>query len=80
MIRKGIYHTPCDFSFPLSEICKTNVYLKKDFMQFTGSFKERGARYALLSLSEEEKRKGVVLASAGNHALAMAWHGELSVV
>lgn len=75
MIRSGIVHTPCDYSTSLSEICKTNVYLKKDFMQLTGSFKERGARFALLSLSDEEKKTGVVLASAGNHALAMAWHG-----
>jgi threonine dehydratase len=75
MIRSGILRTPCDYSTSLSDICKTNVYLKKDFMQFTGSFKERGARYSLLSLSEEEKKNGVVLASAGNHALAMAWHG-----
>lgn len=75
MIRKGILHTPCDYSTALSELCKTNVYLKKDFMQFTGSFKERGARYSLMSLNAAEKKKGVVLASAGNHALAMAWHG-----
>jgi threonine synthase len=76
MIRSGIHRTPCDFSYSLSELCKTNVYLKKDFMQFTGSFKERGARYALLSLNSEERESGVVLASAGNHALAMAWHGK----
>ena len=42
---------------------------------FTGSFKERGARNALLALSEEKKAKGVVAASAGNHALALSWHG-----
>ena len=39
LIRSGIKYTPCDYSTSLSEICKTNVYLKKDFMQFTGSFK-----------------------------------------
>lgn len=76
LIKSGVQYTPCDFSHALSEICNTNVYLKKDFMQFTGSFKERGARYALLSLSSEEKENGVVFASAGNHALAMAWHGK----
>ena len=75
LIKSGIKHTPCDYSTPLSEICDANVYLKKDFMQFTGSFKERGARNALMSLTAAEKQNGVVLASAGNHALAMAWHG-----
>ena len=46
-------------------------------MQFTGSFKERGARNALLSLSPQQKTVGVVCASAGNHALALAYHGKL---
>merc|ERR1712029_722142 len=47
-----------------------DIYLKKDYMQYTGSFKERGARYTLLMLSDEQKKKGVIAASAGNHALA----------
>ncbi len=51
------------------------IYLKKDYMQYTGSFKERGARYTLLMLSEEQRKRGVVSASAGNHAQAMAYHG-----
>eukprot|EP00096_Caligus_rogercresseyi_P012297 TRINITY_DN5100_c0_g1_i1.p1 TRINITY_DN5100_c0_g1~~TRINITY_DN5100_c0_g1_i1.p1 ORF type:complete len:493 (+),score=109.45 TRINITY_DN5100_c0_g1_i1:165-1481(+) len=51
------------------------IYFKKDYMQYTGSFKERGARYTLLMLSPEEKRQGVIAASAGNHALALAYHG-----
>lgn len=46
-------------------------------MQYTGSFKERGARNALLSLSKAQKSAGVVCASAGNHALALAYHGKL---
>jgi len=50
--------------------------LKKDLMQFTGSFKERGASNSLLLLSNEEKAEGVCAASAGNHALALAWHGK----
>lgn len=45
-------------------------------MQFTGSFKERGGRNALMLLDSEMKKKGVVSASAGNHALAIAWHGK----
>ena len=51
------------------------IYLKKDYMQYTGSFKERGARYTLIMLTDEQKRKGVISASAGNHAQAMAYHG-----
>merc|ERR1712062_65592 len=52
-----------------------DIHLKKDYMQYTGSFKERGARYTLLMLSDEQKKKGVIAASAGNHALALAFHG-----
>lgn len=51
------------------------LYLKKDFLQTTGSFKERGARYALLMLTEEQKLTGVISASLGNHALALCYHG-----
>jgi threonine dehydratase len=72
----GVRKTYCDYSDFLSELCECHVYLKKDLMQFTGSFKERGARNALLSLSKADRAKGVVCASAGNHALAMAWHGK----
>ena len=43
----------------------------------TGSFKERGARYTLMMLDEGQKKKGVIAASAGNHALALAYHGGL---
>jgi len=75
-IQSGIKRTHCDVSQFLSEICECNVILKKDFNQFTGSFKERGGRNALLLLSPEAKAKGVITASAGNHALALAWHGK----
>ena len=51
------------------------IFLKKDFMQYTGSFKERGARYTLLMLSREQQEAGVIAASAGNHAQALAYHG-----
>ena len=54
-----------------------DMYFKKDYMQFTGSFKERGARYTLRKLSPEQKRIGVIAASAGNHAMALAYHGGL---
>lgn len=75
-IRDGIRRTHCDKSDFLSDLCQTTIYLKKDFMQYTGSFKERGARNALLMLNAEERERGVITASAGNHALALAYHGK----
>lgn len=75
-IQSGIKRTHCDKSTALSEICNSTIYLKKDFTQFTGSFKERGGRNSLMLLSDEERSKGVITASAGNHALALAWHGK----
>lgn len=73
-IQGGIDKTPCKRS-NMSALTKMELYFKKDFMQQTGSFKERGARYTLFMLSREQKRKGVIAASAGNHALALAYHG-----
>lgn len=75
-IQSGISRTSCDHSPVLSEITGANIFLKKDMTQVTGSFKERGARNAILSLTPEEKKAGVISASAGNHALAMAYHGK----
>mmetsp|Transcript_32772 Transcript_32772/g.44931 ORF Transcript_32772/g.44931 Transcript_32772/m.44931 type:complete len:351 (+) Transcript_32772:212-1264(+) len=75
-IQSGIKRTHCDMSKFLSELCGCNIYLKKDFTQFTGSFKERGGRNSLMLLSPEAKKQGVITASAGNHALALAWHGK----
>src|SRR5215218_8646027 len=74
-IRDVIYHSPCPYSLSLSRLCGAEIYCKLDHLQMTGSFKERGARNKLLLLSDEEKRRGVVAASAGNHALALAYHG-----
>jgi len=74
-IRSGIIRTPCEPSHWLSEETGMNVFLKTEQHQFTGSFKERGARNAILSLSPKQRVKGVIAASAGNHALALAWHG-----
>ena len=59
----------------MSDETGINIFLKKDYMQYTGSFKERGARYTLIMLSDEEKARGVISASAGNHALGLAYHG-----
>jgi len=74
-IASGIVKTPCEPSPLLSEICDCEIYGKAEYLQRTGSFKERGARNALLLLPMEAKRTGVVAASAGNHAMALAYHG-----
>ena len=76
-IAEGIYLSPCPESIPLAEICGAPSYCKLDYLQRTGSFKERGARNALLLLSDEQRRRGVISASAGNHALGLAYHGKL---
>ncbi len=76
-IADGITCTPCAESIPLSEITGARVFCKLDNFQRTGSFKERGARNALLTLSPVQKRRGVIAASAGNHALGLAYHGKL---
>ena len=72
-IRGGIYESPCVESIPLSQLTGARVWCKLDYLQRTGSFKERGARNALLRLPDETKRRGVIAASAGNHAQALAW-------
>lgn len=74
-IAGGIVRTPCEESPALSEICGCTVYTKREYLQRTGSFKERGARNALLLLPADARARGVIAASAGNHALALAYHG-----
>jgi len=76
-IAGGVTVTPCPESIPLSEITGVRVFCKLDSMQRTGSFKERGARNALRLLSATQRRRGVIAASAGNHAAALAYHGHL---
>ena len=76
-IADGIYRSPCPPSVPLSELTGCDVFCKLDLLQRTGSFKERGARNALLLLNESQKKTGVIAASAGNHALGLAYHGKL---
>ncbi len=71
----GLRRTPCALSPALSEIMGAKIWLKRDDLQRTGSFKERGARHALLCLGEAERSRGVIAASAGNHALGLAYHG-----
>src|SRR5437879_2659284 len=69
--------SPCPFSNPLSEITDMNVFCKLEYLKRTGSFKERGARNALALLPPKQKRRGVIAASAGNHALGLAYHAQL---
>jgi threonine dehydratase len=76
-IQGGVIVTPCPDSIPLSEITGARIACKLDNFQRTGSFKERGARNALLRLPAAQRAKGVVAASAGNHALGLAYHGKL---
>jgi threonine dehydratase len=79
-IAGGIYESPCPESIPLSEISGCRAYCKLDYLQRTGSFKERGARNALLLLDERQRTRGVISASAGNHALGLAYHGKLLAI
>jgi threonine dehydratase len=74
-LRGGLRLTPSVRAMAISEMVGANVWLKRDDLQRTGSFKERGARNALLCLSAEQRARGVVAASAGNHALGLAFHG-----
>ncbi|MHA7733911.1 threonine ammonia-lyase [Nitrosopumilus sp. S6] len=67
-----IKKTPLIHSPTFSELTKSEVYLKAEFRQKTGSFKIRGAYYKIKSLSDDEKKHGVVAASAGNHAQGVA--------
>lgn len=76
-IRDAVLRTPCPPSASLSEITGSQIFCKLDYLQRTGSFKERGARNALLLLSEPQKQRGVIAASAGNHASALSYHGKL---
>jgi threonine dehydratase len=71
-IQAHIYTTPCAWSENLSRLCDCQLYLKLENLQLTGSFKERGALNKILSLSGEERARGVIAASAGNHAQGVA--------
>jgi threonine dehydratase len=76
-LRGAIYESPCVESIPLSQLTGAHIYCKLDYLQRTGSFKERGARNALLQLTPEQRSRGVIAASAGNHAQGVAYHGGL---
>ena len=79
-IRPHVRNTPLIGSQTLSQLCGANTLFKLENLQMTGSFKERGVVNRLLSLSEAEQARGVIAASAGNHAQALAYHaGRLGI-
>lgn len=73
-ISGAVERTPCHHSRTLSQLTGADVYLKFENLQFTASFKERGALNKLLSLSASERKAGVIAMSAGNHAQGVAYH------
>jgi threonine dehydratase len=73
-IRESIRVSPCTHSEAFSKFTGSSIFLKLDNQQRTGAFKERGALNKLLTLSQEERARGVIAASAGNHAQGVAYH------
>ncbi|EMV4717281.1 threonine ammonia-lyase [Listeria monocytogenes] len=73
VLKAVVKHTPLEYDFYLSEKYHCNVYLKREDLQRVRSFKLRGAFYAISRLSAEQLEKGVVCASAGNHAQGVAY-------
>src|ERR1017187_1194194 len=79
-IRASIYLSPCARSETFSQSTANQVYLKLENLQRTGAFKERGALNKLLLLNADERSRGVITASAGNHAQGIAYHaGRLGI-
>ncbi len=74
-IAGAVVRTPTLHSITLSAITGAEIWLKFENQQFTAAYKERGALNALLLLSEEQKSRGVIAASAGNHAQGLSYHG-----
>ena len=79
-IAGAVVRTPCLRSETLSRIANADVWIKFENLQFTASFKERGALNTLLQLTDDERRRGVIAMSAGNHAQGVAYHaGRLGI-
>ena len=74
-IKGAVVDTPTLHSQTLSNLTGANIFLKFENLQFTAAYKERGALNALLQLSEEQRARGVIAASAGNHAQGLSYHG-----
>lgn len=75
-IRDAVLVTECNESRTLGEICGCRIWLKFENLQFTSTFKERGALNRLKALSADERRRGVIAMSAGNHAQGVAYHAK----
>jgi threonine dehydratase len=75
-LRGSIVATDCNHSRTLSEICGCGIWLKFENLQFTSTFKERGALNRLTALSAGERERGVIAMSAGNHAQGVAYHAK----
>jgi threonine dehydratase len=73
-IRPEIYQSPLVHSQTLSRLTGNSIYLKLENLQMTGSFKERGALNRILTMTDHERRQGVIAASAGNHGQGLAYH------
>ncbi|HET8732660.1 MAG TPA: threonine ammonia-lyase [Anaeromyxobacteraceae bacterium] len=79
-VREAIYLSPCARTETLSRVSGVQAFLKLDNLQMTGAYKERGALNKLLTLGAAERARGLIAASAGNHAQAVAYHaGRLGV-
>ena len=80
VIEGAVERTPIRLSRTLSEIAGCEIWLKFENLQFTASFKDRGALNKLKSLSAQERERGVIAMSAGNHAQGVAYHaGRLGI-
>jgi threonine dehydratase len=75
-IQSQIYLSPLPYSETISQLSGNRVFFKLENLQITGSFKERGALNRLLTLTPDEAKRGVIAASAGNHGMAVAYHGQ----
>ena len=73
-IKGRIMHTPMVRAEKLSAVTGVDIWLKLENLQYTGAFKERGALNKLLLLGDDDRRRGVIAASAGNHAQGVAYH------
>ncbi|MGX7925380.1 threonine ammonia-lyase [Tsuneonella sp. HG094] len=74
-IAGAVVHTPTMHSITLSQITGADIWLKFENLQFTAAYKERGALNALLQLTDEQRARGVIAASAGNHSQGLSYHG-----
>ena len=75
-IRGAVIATECNRSRTLGDLCGCDIWLTFENLQFTSTFKERGALNRLIALSADERRRGVIAMSAGNHAQGVAYHAK----